>query len=291
MFRFENRQDVTITDAGEMPAAPTPRIANAPAPSKTAVETKVTPEDELRVFAALNAIGADSSEPVTVNVDAAQQHIIVSGVGISSDREQAIRQALSTIPNVMTRFDGGDRLSHVRPGVQPDTYSTGSSAPLRTQLEARSGGSQAFQDIADRALDESSSLVAQAHALYVLAQRFPPSVEAQFRGEDRTTLHTLRESHAKAIADATGRLRDTLLPLFTAPANDQGTSGETRIAPQPSWQSGAGSLLEHSKLLDQWVSQLLAGSYSQQVGEDMLSRLPDEIRKVQKLAEEQETLP
>ncbi|MGH9608505.1 MAG: anti-sigma factor family protein [Bryobacteraceae bacterium] len=275
-FRFEDREEVTMSEAGAMPEP-------HPAAHSAVVETKVTPQEELRVFAALDAIGADAGEPLTVNVDASKHHIVVSGMGIPKDRERAIRQALASMPKMVLRFESGRPAPAGNAIASSHTYSAGASAPLRHTLEEQSGGAQKLQRIADRALNASSSLVAQAHALYVLSRKFPPAVESAFGTADRRTLRTLRRHRAAAIEKAALQLRTTLAPLLV--------TGEAHKRPRMSWQAGAARLLKQSKLLDTSLSRLLAGSYSQQAGEAILSRLPGEIQNTAALARSQENSP
>ncbi len=291
-FHFEDQEEVTMADAGEMPAAQ-PRMAakKSSPPHETAVESTVSPEEELRVFAALNAIGADVGEPLTVDFDPSKRHIVVSGVGIPNDRERQIRQALAQIPNTTMHFDSGQPFSAGTAAVAPDTYSTGASAPLRHTMESQAGGAQQFQSIADRALDASASLLAQAHALYVLSQKFPPAIESAFGVADRKTLRALRHRHAAAIEQATLQLGEALKPLLVSPAKQQNGSGETRKESDTSWQHGAAQLLKQSRLLDESLSRLLAGSYSQKTGEEILSRLPDEIQNTEALAHAEDIAP
>lgn len=290
-FHFGDQGDVTMADSGDMPATQPSAISNkAAAPAHAAmVETKVSPEDELRVFAALDAIGADAGEAVTVEVDSSRKQIVVSGVGISDERQQEIRKAVSQIPNTTTHFNSGEPSTSTKAIADTGTAdAAGASAPLRHLLESKAGGAEPFQEIADRALDGSSAVLAHAHALYVLAQSFPPTVESTFGVTARNILRSLRHRHAAAIEQTTVQVRDVLGPLFDSPANKTGGSGETEDLRGP-WQAGAGQLLNESKTLDQSLSRLLAGSYSAEAGEDMFHRLPGEIQSVETLARAQDT--
>lgn len=284
-FHFEDENDVMMADAGEISAGqPITAAAKTTGRKTPPVETKVRPEDELRVFAALNAIGADAGEPLTVDLDPSQQHVVVSGVGMPIGRQREIRQALAGVPSVTIRFDSG-RMPAASTSVVPDTYSN-NMVPLRHELESKVGGAQAFQELADRALDTSSSLIAQAHALSVLAQRFPPAIESKFGSADEATLISLRRRHAAMLEQTTLQLRNELAPLLSF-LPQQGNPAETRMSAQTSWQAGADRLLTESTLLDTSLGRLLAGSYSQKSGEDILTRLPDEILNVENLARAQ----
>ena len=291
-FHFEDQEEVTMAATDEL-SAPQPVMAEKkPAAHRgPAVETKVSPEDELRVFAALSSIGADAGEPVKVEVDPSKRNVVVSGVGIAASREQEIRQALARIPKTVTHFESAQPLPEGKSTHALDSYSTDTAAPLRHELESKAGGAQPFQQIADRALDVSSSLFAQAHALSVLGQTFPAEIEARFDVRERATLRSLRLRHVAAIRQAISQLQDILLPLLTSPPNQQDQSREAYNLSEPSWPSGADQLFSESKRLDEALNRLLAGSYSQQTGEDILGRLPDEIQHLEKLAHAQEMAP
>lgn len=284
-FHFERHNDVTIEDAGEMPQLPTELETNKNrAAEQTAVVKQVGPEEELRVFAALNAIGADAGEPVTVDINRSKQQINVVGLGLSANREQQIRQALALIPNLAMRFTSDQPAGAGNQSANAGSYPSDNAAPLRRTLEAQAGGAQQFQQITDKALDASSTILAQANALYVLSQKFPPLVASAFSPPEQETLRSLRRRHAVAIEWATGELKDALRPLFTS--TTAGTE-ETQIERATSWELGAAQLYEQAKLLDASLGRILAGSYSQEAGQKIWSKLPDEIQNTEALARSQ----
>lgn len=289
-FHFEHQRDVTIDDAGELPSLPAAvETKNRPRVERPAVVKKVGPEEELRVFAALNAIGADVGEPVMVDIDPAKQQIIVAGLGLPANREQQIRQALTPIPNIALRFTSGQPLGLGNQSAKPGgSYATDNAAPLRHTLETQAGGARQFQRITDKALDASSTILAQANALYVLSQKFPPLVASAFDPPEQETLRSLRRHHAIAIEKATVELEDALRPLLSST-----TAGmdETQSQQATSWEVGAGQLYEQAKLLDGSLGRILTGSYSQEAGQSIWNTLPDEIQKLEALARFQENAP
>lgn len=287
-FQFEQQNEVTIEDAGEMPESPAEsETKKSHVVERPAVVKEVGPEEELRVFAALNAIGADVGEPVTVDIDSSKQHIVIAGLGISANRERQIRQALEPIPNTALRFTSGQPVGIGNQSEKPGSYSSDNAAPLRHTLEAQAGGAQQFQLIADKALDTSSTILAQANALYVLSQKFPPPVASAFRPPERETLRSLRSRHAIAIEQATIELKDVLKPLLRS--TNAGTD-ETQSPPATSWELSAAQLYEQAKLLDSSLGRILAGSYSQEAGQSIWSKLPDEIQTMEALARSQENI-
>jgi hypothetical protein len=287
-FHFEHRKDVTIEDAGEMPELP-PELQTKQnhLGQRPAIVKEVGPKEELRVFAALNAIGADVSEPVTVDIDPSKQQIIIAGLGLSANRERQIRQALTPIPNTALRFTSGQPVGVGNQSANAGKYTSDNAAPLRHMLEEQAGGAQQFQMITDKALDASSIILAQANALYVLSQKFPPSVAFVFGAPERDTLRSLIHGHAIAIEHATVELKDSLRPLLNS--TTAGTD-ETQSQQATSWELGAARLYEQAKLLDASLGRILAGSYSLEAGQSLWSKLPDEIQKMETLAHSQENI-
>ncbi len=286
-FEFENREKVEMADSGEMPeSAPVPAARqSAPAVRGGTTETKASPEDELRVFAALHAIGADVGEAVSVDIDPARQRVLITGMGIPVTREREIREAVAGVPKAMARFDSArEEHREPAPGANAGAYVTNLAAPVRQMLEDRAGGAQQLQSLTDRTLDASNSILAQTHALYVLAERFPVDVETGFVDSNLQILRKLQRDHAVAIQQATLQLSEALNPLLGATASTTGTSAGMEYQPRTPWQAGAARMLELARELDQSVSRLLGGNDSQQIAEDTLSRLPNEIQKLETLA-------
>jgi hypothetical protein len=289
-FHFEHQNDVLIEDAGEMPQ-PSGKLETQnvrPLPRRALVK-EVGPTEELRVFAALDAIGADVGESVSVNIAPSKQQIIVAGVGLSPDRERQIRQAVAGMPNTEARFTSGQAtaLASGSPGTGSPPPA-GGDVPLRYTLEQKAGGAQQFQAIADRALDASSTILQRAHALHVLAEKFPPSVAAQFGRPEQETLRLLRHRHAIAIEQATAELKGALVPLLNTMA---AAPGETQNPRNTSWEVGAAKLYEEAKALDASLGRILAGTYSQETGQRTWNRLPYEIQSLEALAVSQEQAP
>ncbi len=285
-FHFERQNDVTINDAGQMPELPgNLETKTNHSVEKPTVVKKVGPEEELRVFAALNAIGADVGEPVTVDIDPSKQQIIIAGLGLSANRERQIGQALARIPNTAMRFTSGQPVDIGTPSASAGSYGSDNGAPGRHRLEIKAGGAEQFQLITDKALDASSTILEQANALYVLSHKFPSSVSIAFGPPERETLSSLRSRHAIAIEQASVQLRNALRPLLN-PAS--AGADETQSRQATSWELGAAQLYENAKLLDASLSRILAGSYSQEAGQSIWSKLPDEIQTVEALAHSQE---
>jgi hypothetical protein len=285
-FQFADREEVVVSDSGEMPE-PQPRPARKEVPSATGrtAEVRVSEADELRVFAALDAIGADVGEPVDVDLDAAKQHVVVTGLGVSATRQSEIKVALNGVPNAVTHFGS----AMPRPGMAGDSgdntgRQTGDAVtPFRLALEEKAGGSVALEHIANQALEFSSSLLAQGYALLVLSEKFTPQVERDFSGEQRETLRRLRQRHAAATEQNAVALRDALKPLIADHVEGTPSGGGA------SWQAGVAPLFEAVRQVDSEVSRLLGGSYPEEWGRDTVNRLPQDLGRVESFAQAQAT--
>jgi hypothetical protein len=178
----------------------------------------------------------------------------------------------------MLEFDSGRSPLPPAKATPLDRYSATIPAPLRQQLEERFGGPAAFQEATDRILEASSSAVAQAHALEILARDFGPLVEESLIGQDREILQKLRDNHISELERLASRMREDLKPVLPAIPNGaaaQAAVGEAAV----SWQAGAASLVAFARRTDDSLNRLLAGSYSQSAGEEMLRTLAAQIEQ------------
>src|SRR5262249_13850657 len=97
--------DITETTAG---AGSNPVVTEVEPPVRTVVPSRpaalsgpASISDELRVFSALHEIGADLGDPVEVGIS--NGRVLVSGVGISPERQRQIHGLLDGTPNVTIR--------------------------------------------------------------------------------------------------------------------------------------------------------------------------------------------
>jgi len=281
-FRFEGDQLVQLQDAGPASQA-TPAAQSKKAPPMR--ETPVTPSDELRVLAALDEIGADVNDPVTVQTDSATRHVVVTGVGIQPSRQIEIRRKLLALPRTVVTF-----LSHVPVAHLPASKNflpSDTNAAARHFLEERAGGPQQLETIAEKSLDASRDSLAYAHALDGLAEKFPVMIESTLTPEDKATLLVLRHRHAKALERNLALLADSLAPLL--PARPQPEATVPRL--DTSWQTGAEKLYEDERRLDDTVAHLLGALFSKQQTESALGSLTHDIQNVQTEVRAQAAVP
>jgi hypothetical protein len=283
-FRFEEQYEVRIEEAGELPSVPAQRRTTPGQPAQVVpVTPKVGAEEELRVLAALDAIGADVGEQVTVEINPSKQRVLITGSGLSADRQRQIREALATFPNTALQFASGQPAVTGKESGNPH-FTSDDAAPLRRDLEEQAGGAQRLQELTDQALDASSTILAQAHTLHQLSQKFPSSVSAGFGPQEQETLLAMRRRHAVAIRQAAIELKTSLGTMLGQPIS----KAETPSQGAASWEVGAARLYERAQALDSSLDRILAGTYSREVGETIWKNLPNDIQDVEVLAGSQE---
>jgi hypothetical protein len=272
-FAFDGEAPLEIT---EVPSAATEVVqVKPPVASAPPTEALATPEDMLHVLAALDAVGADVGDPIEISEDSAHRHVVVSGNGLTPERRQLIGEALKPLPRVVLEFDSGVRDAVAAQSASPaERNSTDIPADFRRQLEDRFGGAVALQEITDRVLESSASIVARAHALQTLATWFPPGVAGSLADRDRELLRNLQQRHVAELRRLLTRMRGDLEPVlqgFAAPAPVASTD----------WQSAVPGLVLSAQNADNLLNRLLAGSYTQSSGQDMLRGLPQELQRLE----------
>jgi hypothetical protein len=291
-FEFENHERVSMADAGQdLNSAPSNTPQSVPAGANSSRQPTghaVTAADELRVFAALDQIGADVDEPLSVEPDAAKQHIIIAGMGMPPAREQQIRETLAGIPNAVVRFSSAQAPAPNAHSAAGANRSTADANPtLRYLLEQSAGGAPQLEAITRQALDSSNALLARAHTLLILAQKFPPDVETSLNERDREVLTELRHKHAMVIRQTALNLASALKPLLATPAPNAARYAETGVASHASWQSGAEELFDLVRAQDESLTNLLGANDSSEVAQAVLNRLPQNLQQVEALADRQ----
>ncbi len=282
-FEFESEDAVSMEEAAAtmMPTPVSPLAASKEVP----VETPVGPADTLHVLAALDEIGADAGEPIEVTQDAARRHVVVRAGGLSAERRQAVLTAMAAVPRVAVDFQSQAR--HAAPSQAPTTQTYSSSIPpqFRQRFEERLGGPVALQEITDRVLEASAQNLARAHAMQVLALDFPPETEAGMNSGDRRLLRQLRRRHAGELERLGQQIRDALKPLLDAHDAAPRAAGDNGSGPV--WQAGVPTLVASAQETDQLLNHLLAGSYSQSSGEEMLGGLTAALSRLERAVEAQ----
>jgi hypothetical protein len=278
-FTFQGEDPIALSEQAESPRTGPQEVQTAPPPTQPKpVETPATPEDELRVFAALNAIGADAEEPLEVSLDSDHRHVVVTGTGLSAERRKQVETALAMLPKTVLHFSSSQPLESQTPMQPGNAAGARETNATFKKLQDWAGGIRQLQTITDNAIDTSNALFAHAHALRVLAHEFPPQVESELSAASTGTLLTLRQRQVGAMTYALHQLKEQLKPLLADGTSAKGDNGNVA-----NWQDGAESLYDSTRNLDQQVSRLLSGSYPEQAGEQMLKQLPVELSRAEAL--------
>ena len=276
-FEFEGEGPVSMEEA-PAPVTPTPAVRRLN-PKEAPEETPAGPADTLRVLAALSDIGADTGEPVDVAEDASHRHVVVRLGSLSLERQQAIAAALAGLPRVTVELQSSARRAAGTKQAPPQTNSSIIPPALRQRFEERLGGPVALQEVTDRTLEASALMLARVHAMEVLAETFPPDTEARLGSQDHLLLRRLRLRHCAELERLAKQIRNdlkTVLDLSNAEARAVGDTGSGQT-----WQAGVPLLVVSARETDQLLNHLLAGSYSQSSGEDMLRGLAIAIQRME----------
>lgn len=237
--------------ATPVPVQPVPAPAGKESPSVPSAAPVLGAAQELRVVAALHAIGADLGDPVQVT--RSDESLIVEATGLTPARQQQVRDAIAPIPGVSLRFDVPD--AGPKNSAPPARSATASG--VRSQLETILG-----EEGVNRILDASEAVMARVYAVRGLSRRFPPTVEAQLADTDREVLASIRGEHVSGIKTHLASLRlamATILPKLPP--------GET--PPTANWQVRAGRIFTAAQRLDHLLNRILAG------GEDFNKLAPE----------------
>jgi hypothetical protein len=278
-FEFQGEQPMELSERADVPENGLQEVRTVPPAPVRAMETPATPEDELRVFTALDAMGAEADEPIDVKLDTAQNTVLVTGMGIPAPRRKQIETILAGLPHTTVRFSVGQQPKDEAGSVNAATNDAiaDESLAFRQRLQDRYGGARQLQAATDKALDASNGLFARSHLLFLLAREFPPGVESGLTANGGTSLLSLRQRHVGAMDYALRQLKEEVSPLLTeAAARGEATKSGN-------WQSGAEDLFAATRNVDRLVSRLLAGQYTEQEGNTMLQQLPSDLSNVEAL--------
>jgi Putative zinc-finger len=278
VLQFRNQEWVHITELPEIApeaartsAGPVPVSPVAPAPAAPASETPVTPGEELRVFAALHQMGADLGEPV--DVTRTDGEIVVTGMGLDSERRQQIQNALAAMPRVVLRFPGTE--AEVPAADEQEAAARPEASRLETQLEEYLGGGVSFAQFSEQVLNLNEGLMARAHALRRLAQRFPPEIESGLGEQDRSMLRDMRADHAEVLRRQAAELERALAPALAALGARPHSPSAAALG--GTWQSATEELFQAAREFDRLLGMLLGGAggnvSSQDLPEQIQSRL------------------
>jgi hypothetical protein len=194
-------------------------------------------------------------------------------------RRKEVENALSGLPAVSLQFTlhASARPERRSPVAEPDSTADNANMLFRQKLAVPFGGSPQLEAATDKALDSSNALFARSHWLQLLAREFPPAVEAKLDANDENELARLRKIEIDSMTLALLNLKVNLAPLVAANSADNQSSVTTNAT----WQAAANALFEDTRNLDALLSRLLAGSFTEEMGNNLLKQLPADLSKVE----------
>ena len=266
---------------------------SVPSPKNTPVpEERVGPDNELKVIAALHRIGADLGDPVEVT--RRPNTIVVSGAGLEPERVAQLRASVATIPHVSFDFAAP---APPPTDASPAVVESGRSSPMHAEIARQFTDRAAFQNFVDQTLEASEEMLARAHALRSLADRFPPNIESQMSAGGITLLASIRNEHAAALASSVIGIDRSVAPVLRslrATANSHPSSAEAN------WQAAGGTLLSTAERVDQLIGtmfttttgssldSLSASALAAQLA-DVLGEIKAEVASFQRLSVDDQT--
>jgi hypothetical protein len=208
----------------------------------------------VKVGAALHRVGADLGEPIEWTRDA-QGHVMVTGTAIGGARRNEIEAALRGIAGVQLKFEES-RAS--KSPARALSVIEGGRLPWQTELETVLGSRAAVESFGNSVLDLSDSVVARAHALKKLDERF---AAAQLEPAERGQVDSIVEKHRAEMARSSAELKRRVIPILAKLGSGIGTSGSK-------WP-----LLTAAQQTDQWLNVIFAGAATDRSLEQAASEL------------------
>jgi hypothetical protein len=231
------------------PAAPTHLPAEVPQREPAPVATGLA--NELLAVAALHKLGADLGDPVEVAREG--QRVVVRGTGVSPARQQEIRQALVSLPNIDLQFP--QPAPHAAPSSaepQATAQAPAPPSPMQNRLEAQLGGHNQFENFSSQLLDHQEAAMARIYALRRLAAQFPSDADGQLSADNQHLLRDLARQHLEAMARELTAIRRIAVPVLGPVPN--AVSGSLAMA---TWQAAAEDVFSSGQQVDSLLAGLL----------------------------------
>ena len=249
-FQFRKSEWVEISEAPS-------QTEGDPVPTTTSRGGTVPPQDgasvvdEIRAMEALHRIGADLGEPIEVR--RTEGAVEVTVLGATARREKEIREALSGLPRVVAKFEQPQAVRSLAENSGPAAAET-PSGPLHSRLLALMGSAAHVDTFTNAALETSEALLARAHAIRQLTDRFP---------EPNDVVHAMLADHRRALRDAVVRLIEVLQPL----------TGEIVAQPRAAGTADARVLLGAAQRLDTLLTLALASPNQKDDPDEVVARI------------------
>jgi hypothetical protein len=280
-FEFRDQNWIDFTQVMEPPIQPdgspvaTPHEAPlrpvVPSrPAALAPRSSASISDELQVISVLHRIGADLGDPVEVNLTDGK--VLVSGAGVSPERQRQIHELLDGNANVEVRFSQPEATLIPPPGAAPATGGDTANLGIEARIEKQLGGRAAFERFSAHVLDGNEAAMSHAYALRSVAERFKAGNEAAMAAAERAQLHQLARDHVAALATQVRVMENSLGPVLA------GLGGKAAAAqPAPGaitqWQQAAEDSFVASRRLEVLLSIMLGVTPGQNAPGDLPSQV------------------
>jgi hypothetical protein len=180
--------------------------------------------------------------------------IIVSCTDLEPARADEMRALLSGMPTVSVQLS-----ARTTPPAQTDSRAplveSGQTSPLEPQISRQFGDRLAFYKIVDETLQSSEAMMARAHALRGLADRFPIAVAAQMSPSSVALLTSIRQEHTSALANHVAAIDRSMNPILRSLGASFQVQQPSALA---SWQERTYQLFSSAARVDRLLGTLLA---------------------------------
>jgi hypothetical protein len=293
-FEFRDQEWVELTELSEgslrddvPPAVAHLEPPGRPAePSRSAASSSqpASPSEELAVVAALHRIGADLGDPVDVTRSASK--VLVSGVGLPPGRQQDIRDAVGSLPNVSVDFTNPAAAPvPAEPAGAAPASGGGAAPPIQTRLEQALGGHADFERFSEVLLERKDALMSRAAALHNLAQRF--SDETGLSEQDRALLRQMAHEHAAVLSREAATIERAFEPVLKSMG---GSASSVQELAATSWQAYAEELWRTAHRLELLLSESLGASQSGTPADRLPSELLTAIKQLRREVDQFQSL-
>jgi len=221
------------------------------------------------VVTLLHRIGADLGDPVEVSLT--EGKVLVSGAGVSPERQRQVHDLLDGAANVEVRFSEPEASLVMPPGVAPATAGEAANQGIQARLEKQLGGHAALERFSTHVLDGNEAAMAHAYALRSVAERFPAGNEGSMAAPDRAQLHQLARDHVAALETQVRVMESALSPVMASLGGKAAAASSPGAATE--WQQAAEDTFRASRRLEVLVSVLLGVTPGQNAAADLPSQV------------------
>jgi hypothetical protein len=268
----EISEDVALTTSGaeassSESAAPAVHRAES---TKAPAFPGATISDELGVFATLRRLDADLGEPI--EVVRRDDKVLVTGIGVAPERQAQLRQELASSRSVVVQF------AEPNPAQVPASTDRDRAAPdvskpsaAMLQIEKYFGSRLAFDQFADQTFAISDAIMARAHALRRLSERFPVEIDSKLTADDRRLLVSMRLEHFGALSSKTEGLQQRMGPVLGSLGASP--TDQPRLQSPPTWQAATEEIFRDARQVEIQLGILLGGAAGETTPAQVLSGL------------------